>query len=328
MRHLTVFLLAALLLLPATADELPSWKAGANKQAILDFIQRTTDSSGPDYVPPEERVAVFDNDGTLWSEKPAYFQLLFAFDRLRELAEEHPEWKTEQPFKAAIEGDWKTVAASGEKGLFKLVMASHAGGTTEEFAAVVGDWIKTARHPRFKRPYTDLVYQPMLELLEALRNHGYKTYIVSGGGVEFLRVWSEEVYGIPPEQVVGSSIVTRFEYRDGRPVLVRRPKLDFVDDKEGKPVGIHKFIGRRPVIAVGNSDGDLQMLQWTRAGKGPSMAVVIHHTDSAREWAYDRDSKVGHLDRALEEGRREGWTIVDMARDWNVIYPFNKEAGR
>ena len=271
---------------------------------------------------PDERIAVFDNDGALWSEKPAYFQLLFAIDRIKQLAPQHPEWKTTQPFKAVLDNDMEALADSGEKGLLQLVMASHAGMTTTEFEQIVGDWLMTARHPRFKRPYTELVYQPMLELLHYLRANGFKTFIVSGGGIEFMRPWTQAVYGIPPEQVIGSSIKVQFELRDGEPVLVRLPEIDFIDDKAGKPVGIHKFIGRRPIAAFGNSDGDLQMLQWTTAGEGARFGLIVHHTDAQREWAYDRDTHVGKLDKALGEAAAQGWTVVDMKNDWRVIYPF------
>jgi hypothetical protein len=306
----------------AATDPLPSWTEGASKQAIVDFVRQVTSSDSADFVAPDERIAVFDNDGTLWSEKPAYFQLLFAIDRIKQLAPQHPEWKTTQPFKAVLDNDMDALADSGEKGLLQLVMASHAGMTTTEFERIVGDWLMTARHPRFKRPYTELVYQPMLELLNYLRANGFKTFIVSGGGIEFMRPWTQAVYGIPPEQVIGSSIKVKFELRDGEPVLVRLPEIDFIDDKAGKPVGIHKFIGRRPIAAFGNSDGDLQMLQWTTAGEGARFGLIVHHTDAQREWAYDRDTHVGKLDKALGEAAAQGWTVVDMKNDWRVIYPF------
>lgn len=304
------------------ADPLPSWNNGPSKSAITGFVTAITDKSGPDYVKPSERIAVFDNDGCLWTEQPIYFQLFFAMDRVRELAADHPEWKTQQPFQAVLEGDMKTLAASGEKGIVELVMASHAGMTTDEFAGIVSGWLKTAQHPTLKKPYTELVFKPMLELLHYLRANDFTTFIVSGGGIEFMRPWVEEVYGIPPEQVVGSSIVTRFELRDGKPVLIREPKLNFIDDKAGKPVGIHQHIGRRPIFAFGNSDGDLQMLQWTTLGvEGKRFAGIVHHTDSEREFAYDRDSHVGRLDKALSEAEANGWTVVDMKKEWKVIYP-------
>jgi len=303
------------------ADPLASWNDGAAKQAVVDFVSRVTNEGGAEFVPEAERIAVFDNDGTLWSEKPVYFQLLFAIDRVKELAPKHPEWKQQQPFKGVLEGDMEAALAGGEKSLLQLVMATHAGMTTEEFEAVVGEWLANASHPRFKRPYTELVYQPMLELLAYLRSNGFETYIVSGGGIEFMRPWTERVYGIPPEQVVGSSIKLRYETRDDTPVLVRLPELDFIDDKGDKPVGIHRFIGRRPIFAAGNSDGDYQMLRWTTAGKGPRLGLIVHHTDAEREWAYDRKSHVGRLDRALDEAPERGWTVVDMRRDWRRVYP-------
>lgn len=305
-------------------DPLPSWNEGATKDALLDFVGCAAKDGCSKYIPPAERVAVFDNDGTLWAEKPIYFQLLFAIDRVRQLAADHPEWQEQQPFKAAIEGDQKTLAASGLEGILKLVMATHAGMTTDEFAATVRSWLKEAKHPRFGRPYSELTYQPMLELLKYLRANGFKTYIVSGGGIDFLRVFAEEIYGIPPEQVVGSSIKTKFEVRDNKPTVVRLPELDFIDDKEGKPVAIDRFIGRRPVAAFGNSDGDLQMLQWTAAGDGPRLCMIIHHTDAKREWAYDRDSHVGQLTRALDEAKHQGWFVVDMKSDWNSVFAFER----
>jgi len=324
-RHLfmAITLAAALALATlAAADEpLPSWNQGQAKRAIVDFVQRVTTVGGADFVPVAERIAVFDNDGTLWVEKPMYAQLAFALDRIKALAPTHPEWKDKQPFKAALEGDLKTLAAGGEHALLELIMATHAGMTTDAFAKVVTDWMATARHPRFNRPYTDLVYQPMLELLTYLRANGFKTYIISGGGIEFMRPWTEKVYGIPPEQVVGSSIKIRFELSNGKPVLVRLPEINFIDDKAGKPVGIHMHIGRRPIAAFGNSDGDLQMLQWTTAGAGARFGLIVHHTDSVREWAYDRQSPIGRLDKALEAAKRHGWTMVDMKDDWKRIFP-------
>ena len=306
------------------ADPLPSWNDGPAKQAIIAFVEEVTKAGGAGFVAPAERIATFDNDGTLWSEQPMYFQLLFAIDRVKALAPQHPEWKTTQPFQAVLEGDMKALAAAGEKGLLELVMATHAGMTTEEFEKIVTDWVASATHPIAKRPYTDLVYQPMLELLNYLRANEFKTYIVSGGGIEFMRPWVERVYGIPPEQVVGSSIKLKFQMDGDRPVLVRQAEVDFIDDKEGKPIGIQKFIGRRPIAAFGNSDGDLQMLQWTTAGDGPRFALIVHHTDGAREWAYDRKSSIGHLDKALDAAAQDGWTVVDMKADWKVIYPFEK----
>jgi phosphoglycolate phosphatase-like HAD superfamily hydrolase len=303
-------------------DPLPSWNDGPAKQAIVDFVDRVTEEGGPDFVPVADRIATFDNDGTLWAEQPIYFQLAFALDRIKALASRHPAWKDTQPYKAVIEGDLWALAASGEKGLLEIVAATHAGMTTDAFSAIVTDWIATARHSRFERPYTELVYQPMLELLAYLRERGFKTFIVSGGGVEFMRVFAERVYGIPPEQVVGSSGVVKFEMGpDGEPVLMKTAKVEFVDDGPGKPVGINRFIGRRPIAAFGNSDGDLQMLQWTTAGDGPRFGLIVHHTDAAREWAYDRDSHIGKLDKALDEANANGWTVVDMKNDWKVIFP-------
>lgn len=287
------------------------------------FVAKVTREGGPDYVAPGERIAVFDNDGTLWAEQPMYFQLAFALDRVRALAPTHPEWRDEQPFKAVLEGDLETVLSGGEHALLELGMATHAGNTTEEFAQAVQEWLATARHPTTGRPYMDMVYQPMLELLDYLRANGFKTYIVSGGGIEFMRVFAEEVYGVPPEQVIGSSIKTRFEVRDGTPVLVRLPELNFVDDKAGKPVAINQHIGRRPLAAFGNSDGDLQMLQWTTAGDGARFALLVHHTDADREWAYDRSSSIGRLDEALDEAQAKGWTVVDMKSDWKRVFTFD-----
>ena len=306
------------------ADPLPSWNEGRVKSAILDFVQRTTTAGGTEFVPPAKRIATFDNDGTLWSEQPMYFQLAFALDRVKALAPMHPEWRQKQPFKAVLEGDLKSVLAGGEHALLELIMATHAGNTTEEFTQIVNAWLATAKHPKTGRPYTDMVFQPMLELLAFLRANGFQTYIVSGGGIEFMRPWAERVYGIPPQQVIGSSIKTKFELRDGKPVLVRLPEINFIDDKAGKPIGINQHIGRRPIAAFGNSDGDLQMLQWTAAGEGPRFCLYVHHTDAEREWAYDRESHIGKLDKGLDEARKRGWTVVDMKYDWKVIYPFQR----
>ena len=308
-----------------TNDPLPSWNEGASKQAITQFVKDVSTAGGSRFVPPAQRIAVFDNDGTLWAEQPMYFQLAFALDRVKVLAPMHPEWKDKQPFKAVLEGDIKTALAGGTHALLELVMATHAGNTTEEFSQIVKDWLATAKHPKTGRPYTNMVYQPMLELLAYLRANGFKTYIVSGGGIEFIRAWAERVYGIPPEQVIGSSIKTKFELRDGNPVLVRLPEINFIDDKVGKPVGINQHIGRRPLAAFGNSDGDLQMLQWTTAGSGARFALLVRHTDAAREWAYDRESSIGHLDKALDEAQAKGWTVVDMKHDWKTIYASEKK---
>ncbi len=305
------------------SDPLPSWNAGAAKNSITDFVARVTTPGSADFAPAEARIATFDNDGTLWTEQPNYFEAIFAFDRVKALAPQHPEWKSQQPFKAVLDNDMKALAAGGEKGILAIIMATHSGMTTDEFRKAVLDWMATARHPRFNRPYTDLVYQPMIEVLAYLRANGFKTFIVSGGGVEFMRPWVENAYGIPPQQVVGSSGVTKFEIgAGGKPVLMKEDKIEFVDDGAGKPVGINRFIGRRPIFAFGNSDGDLQMLQWTMAGDGARLAGLVHHTDAVREYAYDRNSAVGRLDKALDEANAKGWTVVDMKSDWRVIYPF------
>jgi phosphoserine phosphatase len=320
-----VALCIANLSLPAlAADPLSSWNDGKAKQSVVAFVEKVTKEGSPDFVPAPERIATFDNDGTLWAEQPMYFQLLFALDRVKTLAPQHPEWKDKEPFASLLKGDVKGALAGGEPAIFQIVMATHAGMTTEEFEKIVKDWIATARHPKTKKPYTEMVYQPMLDLLAYLRLNGFKTFIVSGGGAEFMRPWTEKVYGIPPEQVIGSSIKTKFEMRDGKPVLVRLPEINFIDDKAGKPVGINSQIGRRPIAAFGNSDGDLEMLQWATAGEGARLAVIIHHTDAEREWAYDRTSSVGKLDKALDEAKAKGWTVVDMKKDWKRIFPFEK----
>ena len=305
-------------------NPLSTWNDGPAKSAITDFVQRVTTAGSPDFVPTAERIAVFDNDGTLWSEQPIYFQLAFAIDRVKALAPNHPEWKDKEPFKSVLSGDLKSALAGGKHAILELVMASHAGTTTEEFSDSVRSWIATAKHPKSGRPYTEMVFQPMLELLEYLRANGFKTFIVSGGGIEFMRTFSEKVYGIPPEQVIGSSIKTKLAMRGGEPVLVRLPELNFIDDKEGKPVAINQHIGRRPIAAFGNSDGDLQMLQWTAAGGGARFCLYVHHTDAKREWAYDRESHIGTLDNGLDEADRRGWTVVDMNRDWRVVYPADR----
>ena len=308
----------------AAADPLPAWKDAASKRAVLAFVARTTTAGGPDFVPPAERVAVFDNDGTLWCEQPVYTQFAFALDRVKALAPKHPEWADKEPFKAALAGDVKSLAAGGEKALVEIMMATHAGMTTTEFEALAAAWIATARHPKFDRPYTELVYQPMLEVLGLLRASGYKTYIVSGGGVEFMRPWAQRVYGVPPEQVIGSTIATEYEVRDGVPVLARLPRVDFIDDKGGKPVAINKFIGRRPVMCFGNSDGDYEMLRNTTAGAGPRFGLLVHHTDAGREFAYDRTSHIGRLDKALDEAPARGWAVANMKDDWATVFPPRK----
>jgi phosphoglycolate phosphatase-like HAD superfamily hydrolase len=307
-------------------NALPSWNDGAAKTAIIDFVKRTTTEGSADFVPGPQRIATFDNDGTLWTEQPIYFQIAFAMDQVKALAPQHPEWRTEQPFKAVLDNDMKALAAAGEKGLLQIVAATHSGMTVADFEKTVLQWTETARHPRFNRPYTDLVYQPMLELLTYMRANGFKTFIVSGGGIEFMRPWVEKVYGIPPEQVVGSSGVVKFRLKpDGKPELVKEPKVEFVDDGPGKPVGINRFIGRRPVFAFGNSDGDQQMLEWTAGGDGLRFMGIVHHTDAQREYAYDRESHIGKLDKAWDEATKRGWIVVDMKADWKVIYPFQQQ---
>ena len=304
------------------SDPLPSWNEGKTKSAIIDFVNDVTNPNSANFINVADRIAAFDNDGNLWSEQPAYFQLFFAIDRVRQLAPEHPEWKTQEPFKSLLENNMEEFAASGEHGILEVVMATHTGMSVDEFEAIVKNWLASAKHPRFNRPYSDLVYQPMLELLDYLRANNFKTFIVSGGGIEFMRPWVEGVYGIPKDQVVGSSIKTKFAWKDGQPVIERLPEMDFIDDKEGKPLGINKFIGRRPVFASGNSDGDLAMLQWTAAGEGKRFILYLHHTDEVREWAYDRESHFGKLDKGLDEANEKGWTVIDMKNDWKVVYPF------
>jgi phosphoserine phosphatase len=326
MRDALVALAVALLggSAPASDDPLPSWNDGPPKAAILAFVANVTVEGSPDFVPAPNRIAVFDNDGTLWCEQPMYVQLAFALDRVKALADKHPEWTEKEPFKSALAGDFEGLAAAGEKGLVELVMATHAGMTTDEFAGVAKAWIATAKHPKFGRPYTECVYQPMLEVLAFLRTKGFKIYIVSGGGVELIRVFADRVYGVPPENVIGTTIKTKYELRGKKPVLVRLPEIDFIDDKAGKPVAINKFIGLRPLMAFGNSDGDFEMLEWTMAGAGPRFGLLVHHTDADREYAYDRESHSGRLVRGLDEAGKRGWAVVDMKRDWKVIYPFSR----
>jgi phosphoglycolate phosphatase-like HAD superfamily hydrolase len=304
-----------------TGDPLPSWNDGNAKQTIVQFVEEVTKTGGADYVPPEERIATFDNDGTLWVEYPIYTQLMFAFERVKELAPRHPEWKTTQPFQALLEGDMKTVGGSGMKGLMEIVMATHSGMTATEFAKEAGKWLRTAEHSKLKRPYIECIYQPQVELLEYLRAYGFKTFICSGGGIAFMRPISEEAYGIPPEQVIGSSIVSEFKMKDGKAEIVRMPKIDFINDKAGKPVGIYNHIGRRPILAFGNSDSDMQMIEYTTTGEGRRLGLFVHHTDAEREFAYDRKSHVGTLDKALDEAASRGWIIVDMKQDWKTIFP-------
>ena len=322
---------AVLLLLPvlavvcgSAAEPLASWKDTAPKKAIVSFVEKVTKEGTADFVPVPERIAVFDNDGTLWAEQPMYFQGLFVFDRVKALAPEHPEWKEKEPFASLLKGDMKGVEAAGQKGLMEMIAVTHAGMTTEEFSKTVADWIATAKHPKTGKPYTEMVYQPMLELTAYLRENGFKTFIVSGGGIEFMRPWTEKVYGIPPEQVVGSSGKLKLEMKDGKPVLMKLPEINLIDDKEGKPVGIQMHIGRRPVMAFGNSDGDLQMLQWTTAGSGARFGMIVHHDDAEREWAYDRESHIGKLDKAWDEAKAKGWTVVSMKDDWSKMFPSEK----
>jgi len=309
----------------STQPGLASWQAGDAKQAILDFVTRVGDKESPDFVEPSERIAVFDNDGTLWSEQPFYFQGLFILQRLRKLADQHPRWRTTQPFKAVLEGDWQRVRESGTRGLLDMAIASLSGTTTEDYEQIVTEWLAEERHPLTGRLFTEMVFQPMLELLDYLRANDFKTFIVSGGGIEFVRSFSERVYGIPPEQVVGSSIVTKYEVRDGKPILVRLPELNFFDDMEGKPVGINQHIGRRPIAAFGNSDGDFQMLEWVTGGAGARFGMLLHHDDAEREFAYDRDSAAGRLDRALAEAPARGWTVVSMRNDWKRVFEADKK---
>lgn len=301
---------------------LPSWNDTQTKSSIVSFVEKVTRPGSNDYVKPVDRIAVFDNDGTLWCEQPMYVQLAFTFDRVKEMAPKHPEWKEKDPFKSLLAGDMKGVAASGEKGLMELLAATHSGMTTEAFEADVTRWLNRARHPRFKRPYTECVYQPQVELLEYLRAHGFTTYIVSGGGVEFMRPWTDGVYGIPPEQVVGSSGKLKYEVRDGHPVLVKLPEVNLIDDKAGKPVGIQTYIGKRPILAFGNSDGDFEMLEYVTAGPGARLGLLVHHDDAEREFAYDRESHFGKLDKGLDEAPKRGWTVVSMKKDWKRVFDF------
>jgi len=329
LRGMYVLVLGFLLLAGGCAtvrtDPLPSWNDGSVKQTIVGFVLKVTTPGTPDFVPAPERIATFDNDGTMWAEQPLYSQMFFVLDRVKTLAPQHPEWRTTEPFASVLKGDIKGALAGGDKALLGLVVATSTGITTAEYESLVSDWLATAKHPRFNQPYTAMVYQPMVELVAYLRANGFKTFIVSGGGVEFMRPWTEKAYGIPPEQVVGSSAKVQYEMRDGKPVLMQLPELGFIDDGPGKPVGINLHIGRRPIFAFGNSDGDLQMLQWTAAGAGARFMGIVHHTDAVREWAYDRDSSIGRLDKALDEAQAKGWTVVDMKRDWGVVFAFEKK---
>ncbi len=317
-------ILALLIASARAGDSLPSWNNTGPKKAIVAFVEQVTKPGSPAFVPVAERIATFDNDGTLWAEQPVYFQIYFACDRIKALPSQHPEWTTQEPFASVLKGDFEAVLAGGDRAQLAMTIAVQAGMTTDEFAETVTDWIASARHPQTKRLYTEMVYQPMLELLAYLRANGFKTFIVSGGGSDFMRPWSEKVYGIPPEQVVGSGIKTKFELRNGKPVLVGQPELNFLDDNVGKPVGIESHIGRRPIAAFGNSDGDLQMMQWTAAGSGSRLCLYVHHTDAKREWAYGRNSSIGRFDKALDEARAKGWTVVSMKDDWNVVYVSDK----
>ena len=307
------------------ADPLPSWNDTAPKQAIVAFVEKVTTPGSQGFVPVEERIATFDNDGTLWSEQPMYFQYYFAFERIKALASQHPEWKNKEPFASVLKGDLESALAGGDRAFVEICMATQAGLTTGEYEKAVKDWITTAKHPKTKRLYTEMVYQPMLELLAYLRANGFKTYIVSGGGIEFIRPWSEKIYGVPPEQVIGSTFKMTFELRSGIPVLVGMPELDFIDVGPGKPVGIQSRIGRRPIASFGNSDGDMQMMQWTAAGNGPRFCLYVHHSDAQREWAYDRTSNIGNFDKGLDEALAKRWIVVDMKNDWKIIHPFEKE---
>jgi phosphoserine phosphatase len=303
------------------ADPLPSWNDTATKKSIVRFVENVTKVGGPNFVPVSERIATFDNDGTLWVEQPMYFQFFFAVDRVKKLAPQHPEWKTKEPFASLLKGDMKSALAGGEAALLDLLTATHAGMTSDDFDTIVKQWMATAKHPSTGKPFTSMIYQPMMELLTYLRANGFKTFIVSGGGIDFMRPWTERVYGIPPEQVIGSSGGLKYEIRDGRPTTVKVATLVHNDDKDGKPIGIQRHIGRRPIAAFGNSDGDLQMLQWTCSAPGPRFCLFVHHTDAAREFAYDRQSSVGKLDKGLDEAKAKGWTVVDMKNDWNAVYP-------
>ncbi|MEX1113781.1 MAG: HAD family hydrolase [Akkermansiaceae bacterium] len=323
MKH-TLIAFALLAANALAADPLPSWNDTTPKKGITAFVEKVTKEGSADFVPIPERIAVFDNDGTLWAEQPMYFQAFFIFDRIKTLAPQHPEWAEKEPFASVLKGDVESALAGGEKALIEMAMATHAGMTSDEFEKIVSDWITTAKHPKTGKLFTEMVYQPMLEVLSYLRANGFKTFIVSGGGIEFMRPWAERVYDVPPEQVVGSSIKTKYEVRDGKPVIVRLPELNFIDDKDGKPIGIHQHIGRRPLMAFGNSDGDFQMLEWTTSGKGPRFGMIIHHTDAEREFAYDRESHIGKLANGLDEGPKLGWSIVSMKDDWKNIFPAEK----
>lgn len=302
-------------------DPLPSWRDGVSKAAIVDFVAAVTKEGNQDFVPERHRLAVFDNDGTLWSEQPIYVQFAFVLDRIQELSPLHPEWKETEPFKSVLAGDIKGVMAQGEQGAAKLLAATHAGMDTAAFSDIVTAWVASARHPKYKRPYDSLIYQPMLELLSYLRANGFRTYIVSGGGVDFMRPWVEKAYGIPPDQVIGSTIGVTYEIQNGKPVLMRDAKIDFVDDGPGKPVGIYRRLGQKPIAAFGNSDGDYQMLEWVTAGEGRRLGMIVHHTDDVRESAYDRKSPIGKLEKGLDDAAAKGWYLIDMKSDWRTVFP-------
>lgn len=327
-KQYSLFIVAAMLsmsLLAAGPEQpLPSWHDGQSKQAIINFVKSVTDSNSPDYLPEDSRIAVYDNDGTLWAEKPVYFQMLFAVDQLKSMESKHPQWKENATYQAMISGDLAALSKASHDELLKFMIIAHSGMSNQTFSENVKEWLKSATHPETGRLYTDMVYQPMLELLDYMKANGFKNYIVSGGGVEFMRVWTEAVYGIPPEQVIGSTIKMQYEIHDGKPQMKRLPEIANINDKEGKPINIVNIIGRRPVAAFGNSDGDWQMLQWTSAGEGKRLGVIIHHTDDEREWAYDKDSHVGKLDKALEDAKLKGWTVIDMKQDWKHIYKHNQ----
>lgn len=308
----------------STANPLPSWNEGTVKQSIIDYVTAVTREGSPDFIPVADRIATFDNDGTLWSEQPVYFQLFYALDEVKAMAPKHPEWKTKQPFKAVLDNNMGELMKQGEKGLLQIVAVTHAGMTSEQFDAAVSGWIDTAKHPIKHKLYKELVFQPMIELVKYLQANNFKVFIVSGGGIEFMRAWAENVYGIPKDQIIGSSVKAKYDYNNGNPVIIKLPELDFNDDKEGKPVAIQKYIGRKPVFAAGNSDGDLQMLQWTASNKLKNFELYVHHTDSTREWAYDRKSHIGTLDKGLDEAIAKKWAVADMKNDWKVIYPFEK----
>jgi hypothetical protein len=319
MKIILTGLLICVSTLALAQEVLPSWNKGENRTSVINYVQTVTDKKSKEFIPKEDRIAVFDNDGTLWSEQPLYFQLIFAMDRVKALAAQHPEWKTEEPFKSVLANDMKSVMKSGKKGIMKLLLATHAGMSDEAFDAIVIEWIQTAKHPTKKVHYTELVYQPMLELLDYLRTNGFKTFIVSGGGIDFMRPWASKVYGIPSSQIIGSQIQVKYENKQ----IMREPKIRFIDDNRGKPVGIHYHIGKHPVAAFGNSDGDLDMMQYTEANrKYKTLELYVHHTDAKREWAYDRESHIGKLDRGLDYAKSHNWSVVDMKNDWKVVYPF------